>query len=525
MLKGLFEEILYRVGDNKLKSQRKSGFIISYIQILVSTLVGLLFTPFMISKLGGTEYGLYQLMYSTIGYLAVLDFGLGGTLTRFIIKYKSANDQKSEQSVISMCTKIYTCLALIIGLVCVGVSFNLQLLFPATVNESNSEKAALLVIIMGLSTAISFFSHAFQGIIAAYEQYAFTKGLRVLRDVLRIGILVVLLLKGSGSISIAIVDLLFSIIIAVSDTLFCKLRLKVSLIKGDWDGKLFKALMTFSIFVFIQILVAQFNTNVDRILLGRYATLATVGLYATAMQIYNLTNSFGGIVSGVSLPQISRVVFSGVDDKSVTHSCSVFARYQTILVIPLLVGFSLFGKQFINLWVGKTYDAFECWAVAMIMLFPLALECIESPIFHVMKAKNMQATRSAILLGVTLANFFLTIYLIKTIPIYGAAIGTSISFILGNNILANIFYHKKVKVRIPQFFCETFKGLLPAGIISAVIGYFIRYISGDGWFGLIIKCGLYACVFGILIIIIGFNKDEKLIIKRYINKGLSLIKK
>ena len=42
----------------KEKSQRKSGAILSYISIIINTLIQLLYTPLLIRMLGQSEYGL-----------------------------------------------------------------------------------------------------------------------------------------------------------------------------------------------------------------------------------------------------------------------------------------------------------------------------------------------------------------------------------------------------------------------------------------------------------------------------------
>ena len=51
--------------------QRKIGAVLSYISIFASTLVQLLYTPLLIKMLGQSEYGLYSLVSSIIGYLTV----------------------------------------------------------------------------------------------------------------------------------------------------------------------------------------------------------------------------------------------------------------------------------------------------------------------------------------------------------------------------------------------------------------------------------------------------------------------
>lgn len=73
-------------------NQRKMGAVLSYVSIIASTLVGLLYTPFLISKLGQNEYGLYSLVSSIIGYLTVLDLGFGNAIIFYTAKYRATND-------------------------------------------------------------------------------------------------------------------------------------------------------------------------------------------------------------------------------------------------------------------------------------------------------------------------------------------------------------------------------------------------------------------------------------------------
>ena len=73
----------------KDSTQRKLGAILSYVSILVSTLVQLLYTPFLIKMLGQSEYGLYSLIASIIGYLTVLDLGFGNAIIVYTAKYKA----------------------------------------------------------------------------------------------------------------------------------------------------------------------------------------------------------------------------------------------------------------------------------------------------------------------------------------------------------------------------------------------------------------------------------------------------
>jgi len=74
--------------------ERKIGVILSYVAIIINTFLQLLYTPFLTSHLGQSEYGLYSLVSSLIGYLTVLDLGFSNAIVIYTAKYRA---QKKEE--------------------------------------------------------------------------------------------------------------------------------------------------------------------------------------------------------------------------------------------------------------------------------------------------------------------------------------------------------------------------------------------------------------------------------------------
>ena len=79
-------------------NQLKAGAILSYISLGLTSFISILYTPIMIKLLGQSEYGLYNLANSVIGYLGVLDFGLGVSVIRYTAKYRALNDKEGEEN-------------------------------------------------------------------------------------------------------------------------------------------------------------------------------------------------------------------------------------------------------------------------------------------------------------------------------------------------------------------------------------------------------------------------------------------
>lgn len=83
-------------------NQLKAGATLNYVVILLNTLVGLIYTPYMLRMLGQSEYGLYSLVASVISYLTVLDLGFGNAIIRYTAKFRAEKKIKEQYEMFGM---------------------------------------------------------------------------------------------------------------------------------------------------------------------------------------------------------------------------------------------------------------------------------------------------------------------------------------------------------------------------------------------------------------------------------------
>ena len=76
-------------------NQLKLGALISYLQMALGIVVGLVYTPVMIRLLGKSEYGLYNTVSSVISMLSLLNLGFNSGYIRYYSKYKKEDDQEA----------------------------------------------------------------------------------------------------------------------------------------------------------------------------------------------------------------------------------------------------------------------------------------------------------------------------------------------------------------------------------------------------------------------------------------------
>ena len=80
-------------------SQLKIGIVLNYVNLVLGGLVPLLYTPIMLKILDTEEYGLYKLSASITSYLALITFGLGAAITRYLIKARTEQGEEEERAV------------------------------------------------------------------------------------------------------------------------------------------------------------------------------------------------------------------------------------------------------------------------------------------------------------------------------------------------------------------------------------------------------------------------------------------
>lgn len=89
------------------KKQILLGTVISYIQGILSALIGIIFIPILLNCLSDSEYAVYQFM-SSFYSIFLIDCGLTATITRTYAKYEALDDKSKRDNIMSMSCVIYS---------------------------------------------------------------------------------------------------------------------------------------------------------------------------------------------------------------------------------------------------------------------------------------------------------------------------------------------------------------------------------------------------------------------------------
>lgn len=487
-------------------SQLKKGALLSYTNILLTNVIGLLLTPFIIKALGNSEYGLYTLIGAFIGYISVMDLGLNNTIVRYVSKFRAEKDQKKEQEFLGQSMFVYMLISLIVCLFGFFFYFRIDSLLGSSLTEEELVKAKLMSLILIFNLAISLPGGAFTAICNAYEHFVFPRTLSIVRYVLRSILVVVILKYGADSIGLVILDTIVNIIAILLSIIYVKRKLKTKFIFSTINYPLLGEIFSYSIWIFIFAIIGQFQWKGGQVIIGAQLDTTQVAIYAIGIMLGSYYGAFSGAISGVFLPRATQMVVKSATPNELTSMLIKIARFNLISLMLIFVGFYCFGKEFITLWVGEEFIA--SWIIAVVVMLGYTVPLLQSFANSLLEAKKMFKVKAivyVVTLGLGTLVGFLTV---KNYGISSVIIALVTGWSLGV-VVMNLYFHKKLELDMIRFFKELCRGLLIVFILINIIGLLLNYVPVSGWMGLLLKIIIFVSSYGLLIYFIGGNKEEK----------------
>lgn len=497
-------------------NQRKSGAVLSYLSIIASTLVQLIYTPFLIRMLGQSEYGLYSLIASVIGYLTVLDLGFGNAIIVYTAKYRAQGMVEEEKRLHGMFKIIFWIIGLFATLIGIVLYFNVDNLFGKTMTTVELEKAKIMMLILSFNLSITFAFSIYQSIITAYEKFTFQKVLSIVNTILKPIIMIPLLFLGYKSITMTIVITIVNIFVLISNYFYCKKNLDVNIKFCGFNKSLFKTILSYSFFIFLGVIVDKINWSVDQFILGAVSGTVAVSIYSVASQLNNLFINLSNAISGVLLPKMSKMVANNATSEELTEEMIKVGRIQYYIIFLMASGITLFGKEFIKWWAGNEFV--ESYYVALLLIIPVCFPLIQSLGLSIMQAMNKYKFKSISTFIMAMINVVVSYFLAKEYGVIGTALGTAGALIICNIIIINVYYYKNLKLNIIRFWKSIFKMSLAFIIPVVVIIPLMLLTNLTSIISVIVYGGIYTIIYCIVAYFIVMNKYEKRIVNKVLYK-------
>jgi len=442
-------------------SEVKAGAILAYVNVAVSNLVALLYTPILVRFLGQGNFGVYKLSDSVIASLSLLSLGFGAAYVRFYSRLKVNNDRHGIANLNGMYLLLFTgmgLLACLAGWILVALT---PQLFGSGLHPAELSLAKTLMLLMTLNVALTFPSSIFSSYVLVHEKFKWIYGIMVILKILGPAVGIAMLLAGWGAVGASVASLLITVISFICNALYATRRLGMKFKFLPFSFTQLREVAAFSFWIFLSQVFNIITDNSSSFILASRSGAINVAIFAVAFQMRQLFFALSTALSGVFTPRVNTLVAETVANDSLLHLMIRVGRYQLILHLVLLGGFILVGQYFIHLWVGEGYA--QAYWLTLIMVVSVTAPLIQNLGIQIQQAKNMHRFRSVVYLVSALGGAIVCWFLTPQFGSTAGACGYAFTMIAGPCIAMNWHYHHRIGLHMGHFW----KKMVP---VVAVIG-------------------------------------------------------
>lgn len=507
-------------------NQLRLGAVLSYINMAIGSLIPMFYTPIMLELMGKSEYGLYKLSSSTTSYLSLISFGIGAAVVRYYTKYRAEGDKEGEENIFGLFNIVFMVIAGITLIAGIAIVFCIDPIYGASLSEDGQlTEMKILVLILSLNTAINFLCTPHNSVVTSHEKFVF---LQVINIILTIGVPVinlVVLFMGFKSIGLVCTTLMLTILVRIIYIIYVRKSIGIKPRYNNMPKHLIKEILMFSFWVFVANIVNQLFNSTDTIIIGAIPALATIGVavYNVGVTFNNMVFSFSTGLLSVLTPKVNMMVFKNATDTELTDIMIRVGRLQCYIVTILNFGFIAFGQAFIYLWAGEGYE--EAYWVAICTMLPPSIPLMQNIGLNIIQAQNKHRFRSLTLLVIAILNVIGTLFAVQYFGIIGAAAMSGIAYLLGQGLVMNWYYWKKINLEIPRFWKSLSKIFICPIVLTAATLVLNQFINLNSWLTFFVGVAIYAAIFVIVNWLFVMNDYEKDIFRGPVRKIAGKLKK
>lgn len=463
---------------------------------------------------GSTRYGVWVIIFQTVSYFTLFDFGINSALTRFVSKAFAKKDWTTINKILSTAHSLYFIIGTIVGLLVYILAELYFKIFEISSPELISEgKTALML--LGVFLAFQFYMMAFGNSHGAFQRLDISKNLMAIEDITRIGVMSALLYYGYGLVALALTIVVTTMIRSGFGVIWLKKIHPEIKLSFHFDKGSAKQLFGYSKITFFISLCWLILYGSDSFILGLISTTAAAGIYAPGAQLILYIRNIINLIGTPLIPAVSHL-----------ESQNSFERIQIIYMKGLkyisFISFAIatsvifFAEPFVHLWLDaqfvQTADVMKILAVGTAFFLPQIIG--NSILFGCEKHKIILQ----VVVLETISKLTLVIFLVPLFGIVGMAMANALPQIILYTTLYPFLISKILKISYGRILYEILKTGTLGMVVAYLLSSFLRnFFTIESWLSF-----AWQVMLVVLVVLAGsyllLEKDDRKMLKEFIGK-------
>lgn len=447
-----------------MMSERKKGAILSYIQVVLSVAVSVIYVPVLLRYLGQSEYGLYQIVGSFFSYISVFESCMSTGVLRNYCNALGSQDKEAADVTLSMAKVIYRVMAALMVVAGVIVLFAFRSFYASSFTASELKESSAILLLLFANMMVTLLGSVYLTILTGHEKFTFLKVLAIIIQVAQPFFVILCVRKIPYAITVSTVIVVFNVLTVLMRYLYVTRKLKIRIVKKKRNRKVIGEIVGLSATILLGCIADQIFWKTDQVILGKLFSTTVVAVYSVGAQIYMMYMQFGTQIASVFYPKVSILYQEENGLQKVSDLFIRVGRATFFVILLVLSGFIIFGREFLLVWVGEGYEA--AYWVAIIVMLPFSIDLAQNLGLCILQIKGQYGFRAKIYFLSAVLNIVTTVLFTKLIGIVGAALSTGVSMFLTSGLIMNWYFQRKAGLDIKKFWKETAPVIITAVLLT-----------------------------------------------------------
>jgi O-antigen/teichoic acid export membrane protein len=486
-----------------------------YIRMLITMLVTLYTSRVVLNVLGVEDFGVYNIIGGVVILFSFLNNAMSNATQRFLSYDLGKEDTFQLKKTFSMSITAHISISLLVFVLSetVGLWFiNTHLNIPA--NRMNAANWVFQFTIM--TFIINIIRVPYNASIIAYEKMSFFAYISIIEVLLKLLVVYLLLITDMDKlIFYSFLMFLVSFLVSIIYKEYCNKKFTICRYHFSWNKNLYVKLMSFSGWSMlggIANIGAQQGAN---ILLNIFSGVTSNAAFGIANQVSNAVYSFVSNFQLAFNPQIIKLY--SVGDNNNLHKLmfrtSLFSYYLLLIIaVPFLIN----TETVLQLWLKNVPDYSVVFCQLMIIYY--LIDSIQAPLWNAIYATGQIRTYQLWLSGLLILNIPLSYYLLRIgmSPSIVLAVRVGLNFI--SAIIRTIYIKYCINFPSMKYLIDVVLKAVIVTIVAFTLSIVIKNNISATIAGFLWATVLSVIVTGLIMYLIGINKNERASINTYVRK-------
>jgi O-antigen/teichoic acid export membrane protein len=401
--------------------------------------------PFFIRTLGKERYGIWILIASIFAYRNTLNLGLNSAINRYIPVFLAKNDRDSVQKVVSVSMLyLYSTSIILAALTLVAYRY-VEIWFSIPFDLIGVSKT--LILIVGFCFVLIMPLQMYNGVLSGLQRYDIISIGTVIPIIIRTVVLILLLSRGYGLLTMGLVFGICEIIIRIFQVVFTvKLLPHISILPTTKiDFALLWQMLHYGTNTLLYIVGAGIVCKASSIIIGIFLSPADITNYYVA--------SAGVLVLGAFIESFMAAIKPAISDldarnKEAAIRQLIFSiqKYALILLIPSFFFFLIMGRDFLLVWIGADFK--NMYLILVILSISHFLRLFQYGNFLVLVGKGQHKIFGLLAVLMAVCAIMLAVVFVKIfkLGLVGIALSNLIPMSLIYGLILPIYFNYKMNI-------------------------------------------------------------------------------